>query len=76
MIWINPPITVANARGVALIVQLLLIKKHPIIILEFKIIGVNANIQNFPETFVATPSIATIEINGMKIIVILESVVI
>ena len=44
--------------------------------LKFKIVGVNAKIQNFPETFVATPSIATIHINGIKIIVILESVVI
>ena len=34
----------------------------------FKIVGVNAKIQNFPDTFVATPSIATIEINGIKII--------
>ena len=44
--------------------------------LVFKIVGVNARTQNFPETFVATPRIATIEINGMKIIVILESVVV
>ena len=39
---------------------------------EFKIIGVNDNIQNLPDTFVATPNSATADINGINNIVILE----
>ena len=35
---------------------------------KFKIIGVNDNIQNLPDTFVATPNKATADINGIKII--------
>ena len=39
-------------------------------------IGVNAIGQNRPETFVSTPNKATIDIKGIKIIVILDNVII
>tara|TARA_B100001094_G_C17611228_1_gene521315 strand:+ start:271 stop:489 length:219 start_codon:yes stop_codon:yes gene_type:complete len=71
-----PPTTVAKARGRDLTVQLSLIKKQLIIRQRFKIIGLKERIQNFPETFVATPNRATIDIKGINIIVILVNVVI
>ena len=40
---------------------------------KFKIIGVTAKGQNFPDTFVITPIKATIDIKGIKIIVILAN---
>ena len=71
-----PPITIAIPKGKDLIAQLSLIDKQLRIIDEFRIMGVNDNIQNLPDTLVATPNKATADIKGIKIIVILVSVVI
>ena len=71
-----PPTTVAKARGRDLTVQSSLIKKQLIIKQRFKIIGLKEKIQNLPETFVATPNRATIDIKGINTIVILVNVVI
>jgi hypothetical protein len=68
---IKPATTVAIASGMDLIIQRSFIKKQLIMSDKFKIIGVNAKGQNLPETFLTTPSKATIDIKGIKIIVIL-----
>ncbi len=44
--------------------------------MNLSIIGVNDNIQNLPDTLVATPNKATADIKGIKIIVILVSEII
>ena len=67
----KPDKTVAIESGIDLIDQKSLIKKQPMIRDKFKIIGVKAKGQNLPETFVIIPNMATIDIRGIKMIVIL-----
>ena len=67
----KPAKTVPIDNGIDLIIKESSIKKQLIIKDKFKIIGVNAKGQNLPATFVTTPKIATIDIKGIKIIVIL-----
>ena len=69
--WSKPPNTDPIAKGKDFIIKYSFIKKQLTIKHKFKITGVKERAQNLPDTFVATPKSATIEIKGMNKIVIL-----